>query len=107
MKLRTNEAAFEPFRGHLMFHKLSAEGRLVALGDEVIFDAEQAEAKRQRLLRTVQHCLLDIRRRCPFSTGASVYWPSREARRQPSRASGRRRYWLASGRLVTRMFSPS
>lgn len=40
-----------------MFHKLPAESRLVALGDEVICDAEQAEAKRQRLLRAVQHFL--------------------------------------------------
>jgi hypothetical protein len=56
MTLRTNEASFSPFREQLMFHKLPSS-QLVALGGNVIRDAEDAEAERQRLLRAVQRFL--------------------------------------------------
>ena len=56
MTLRTNEASFTPFREQLMFHKLP-ESQLVALGGDVIRDAEKAENERQRLMQAVQHFL--------------------------------------------------
>jgi hypothetical protein len=56
MQMRTNEASYAPFREQLMFHKLP-ESQLVALGGDVIRDADEAESERRRLLRAVQRFL--------------------------------------------------
>ena len=53
-QLRVNEAAFLPFWDQLMLNKLPDESQIVAVGGEIIRDAEEAETEKVQLLNTIR-----------------------------------------------------